>query len=137
MEKLSPDKCLELLALHRVGRIVYRDDEGPIALPVNYALAGSDIVFRIEESAKKAAMSQPGVGFEVDFVDRDMRSGWSVLVRGTAEEIPLEQVPAALQIMPNGPPQPWATGVHNVWVRVVRRRFTGRQLGEQEDPNVI
>ncbi|HME77643.1 MAG TPA: pyridoxamine 5'-phosphate oxidase family protein, partial [Mycobacterium sp.] len=40
LEDLSPDECFRLLATARVGRLVYQDDLGPLAVPVNYAMAG-------------------------------------------------------------------------------------------------
>lgn len=48
LEDLSPDECFRLLAAAHVGRLVYQDDLGPLAVPVNYAMDGQDIVFRIE-----------------------------------------------------------------------------------------
>ena len=39
LEDLSPDECFRLLAAARVGRLVYQDDLGPLAVPVNYAMA--------------------------------------------------------------------------------------------------
>ena len=74
LEHLSPDKCFELLAGARVGRLVYLDDLGPLAVPVNFALAGHDIVLRVEGGAKQAAMQQPMLAFEVDHVDEDWGS---------------------------------------------------------------
>jgi nitroimidazol reductase NimA-like FMN-containing flavoprotein (pyridoxamine 5'-phosphate oxidase superfamily) len=134
LEDLSPDECFRLLAAARVGRLVYQDELGPLAVPVNYALAGHDIVFRVEGGAKRAAIQQPMLAFEVDHVDEDQRSGWSVLVRGIGAEVDLERVPALLQAMDGHLPTPWATGIHNVWLQIVPHSVTGRRLGAKRTP---
>src|ERR1700739_1552935 len=87
LEDLSPDECFRLLAAARVGRLVYQDDLGPAAVPVNYTMAGHALVFRVEGGAKRAAMQQPMLAFEVDHIDKDEESGWSVLVRGVGAEV--------------------------------------------------
>ena len=101
----------------RVGRLVYLDDLGPLAVPVNFTLAGHDIVLRVEGGAKRAAMEQPMLAFEVDHVDEYWEFGWSVLVRGTGAEVDMERVPALLRAMDGHFPAPWAFGIHNVWLQ--------------------
>jgi nitroimidazol reductase NimA-like FMN-containing flavoprotein (pyridoxamine 5'-phosphate oxidase superfamily) len=110
---------------------VYQDDLGPLAVPVNYAMAGHDIVLRVEGGAKRAAMQQPMLAFEVDHVDEDQESGWSVLVRGVGAEVDLERVPALLRTMDGHFPKPWAVGIHNVWLQIVPHTVTGRRLGAE------
>lgn len=129
LQELGPDECTALLGQASVGRLVYVDDDGPVAIPVNYALAGSDIVFRSEPGTKEVALAQDRVAFEVDRVDDDDRSAWSVVVRGTAEATDLDDLPELLQHMDGSIPTPWASGIHSVWIKVVRRSVTGRRLG--------
>ncbi len=129
LEELSRPECFVLLAAGRVGRLVYVDEQGPVAIPVNYALAGEDIVFRVEQGTKRLALEQPVVAFEVDHIDEAAHSAWSVIVRGSAREVDLDRVPKLLREMGGHPPAPWALGVHNVWVRVVANQVTGRRLG--------
>jgi hypothetical protein len=131
LEDLSPDECFRLLAAACVGRLVYQDDLGPAAVPVNYTMAGHDIVFRVEGGAKRAAMQQPVLAFEVDHIDEDQESGWSVLVRGVGAEVDLERVPALLRAMDGPVSTPWAVGIHNVWLQIVPHAVTGRRLGAE------
>jgi nitroimidazol reductase NimA-like FMN-containing flavoprotein (pyridoxamine 5'-phosphate oxidase superfamily) len=136
LEHLPPDECFRLLAGARIGRLVYHDDLGPLAVPVNFAMAGHDIVVRVEGGAKQAAMQQPMLAFEVDHVDEDWEFGWSVLVRGTGVEVEMERVPALLRAMDGNFPAPWAFGIHNVWLQIVPHTVTGRRLGvERSSPN--
>jgi nitroimidazol reductase NimA-like FMN-containing flavoprotein (pyridoxamine 5'-phosphate oxidase superfamily) len=129
LEDLSPEECFQLLARSHVGRLVYHDELGPIAVPVNYALAGRELVFRVEGGAKRAAMEESTLAFEVDHIDESDRSGWSVLVRGSGTEIDIDQVPALLHTLQRDFPTPWAFGVHNVWLRMTPRVVSGRRLG--------
>jgi uncharacterized protein len=131
LEDLSSDECFRLLAAASVGRLVYQDDLGPVAVPVNYGMAGQNIVFRVEGGAKRAAMQQPMLAFEVDHLDEDRKSGWSVLVRGVGAEVDLERVPALLRTMDGHFPTPWADGIHNVWLQIVPHTVTGRRLGAE------
>ena len=129
LEVLGPDECRLLLAGAAVGRLVYVDAAGPAAVPVNYVLVDDAIVMRVEGGAKADATAQPTLGFEVDRIDADTRTAWSVLVRGPAEEVPLEEVAALLRRSGGAMPEPWAFGVHNVWLRLAIGSVTGRRLG--------
>ena len=136
LEDLPPDDCFRLLAAAHVGRLVYQDDLGPLAVPVNYSMAGQDIVVRVEGGAKRAAMQQPMLAFEVDHVDEDRKFGWSVLVRGVGAEVDPERVPALLRAMDGHFPAPWAFGIHNVWLKIAPHAVTGRRLGKERlSPN--
>jgi nitroimidazol reductase NimA-like FMN-containing flavoprotein (pyridoxamine 5'-phosphate oxidase superfamily) len=128
LEELSEGECFTLLGETTVGRLVYLDDVGPVAVPVNYAMAGNDIVFRVEGGAKQAAVRQPVVAFEVDHIDEGSSSGWSVVVRGTGREVTPGQVPTLLRGMDGRFPAPWAFGVHNVWLQITPATVTVRRL---------
>jgi uncharacterized protein len=130
LEVLSPDECLRLLGQASVGRLVYVDDIGPTAVPVNYAMAGADIVIRVEGGTKQQAMSQSILAFEVDHIDEDTRSGWSVVARGPGLELELDRLSSTLDRLQSGFPHPWALGVHNVWLQITPKFLTGRRLGE-------
>ena len=129
LETLSRADCLGLLATRRVGRLVYVDEDGPAAVPVNYAMLGEAVVCRVGGGSKQAAVNQECVAFEVDCIDEDDHTGWSVLVRGRGYEIPIERVSGMLRDMQQHYPQPWASGVHNVWLRLAPTLITGRRLG--------
>ena len=139
--ELNRSECLELLRRQQVGRIAYTDSVGPVAVPVNFALAGDDVVVRMERSNR--ALYPPNSGpdavlaFEVDHVDADDGSGWSVVVRGRAREVTLDAVPDLLRGMSECPPRPFAEGVHNVWLRIQSQTMTGRRLDAYAAPLVM
>ena len=91
MQVIPADECYRLLASHEIGR--HRGERR--ALPAD--LPGQ---LRAGRHARWWSGPHPGtilraaehanVTFEVDEIDRRTRSGWSVLVRGQAEEVGAE-----------------------------------------------
>jgi nitroimidazol reductase NimA-like FMN-containing flavoprotein (pyridoxamine 5'-phosphate oxidase superfamily) len=134
LEELSADECFTLIEQETVGRLVYVDDLGPAAVPVNYALAGHGIVFRSEAGSKIAALREHDVAFEVDHIDGISHSGWSVLVRGTSEEVEFEHLHELLSRIDRGyVPLPWKKGIHKIWVVITPKVITGRRLADFAD----
>lgn len=132
LDHLSRHDCLSLLASRNVGRLVYVDEKGPAAIPVNYAVDQDRVVFRVEDPMKRFAAARP-VAFEVDDVDADDHTGWSVLVRGNVQELPLEEVVHVLERIQAKFPRPWAEGIHNHWMALETTELTGRRLNEPVD----
>ena len=130
LESIDREGCLALLAQQHIGRVVFNDDEGPAALPVIYAVAGGDIVFRSEAGSKIEALKGAVVAFEVDEIDAVTHEGWSVLARGESREVELEQLPALVRQFEDGAPLPWKKGVHNIWVAISPTVVTGRRLAD-------
>lgn len=128
LEELSWDDCFGLLGEASVGRLVYVDELGPAAVPVNYALAGHDIVFRSEDGSKVRALQGHDVAYEVDEINHSTRSGWSVLVRGTSELVEFERLPEVFRRIDGDVPLPWKKGIHNIWVIIRPKTVTGRSL---------
>lgn len=130
---LDPHECRQLLGRIEVGRVAFLDAGEPAVLPVNYAYADGHIVFRTGTGAKlHAALHDAPVAFEIDGWDSARRTGWSVLVRGTAEHVAdadtLEAL-AALDLYP------WAaTTPRDNWVRIRPSEMTGRILDDTDQP---
>ena len=122
-------ECVELLERTPIGRVVFVDDEGqPIALPVNYRWHEDSVVFRTFEGQKlSAAIGNQRVSFEVDEWDRELRTGWSVLVKGRAETVLEWDKARAADDMDL---DPWTDiHEHGPWVRVIPHELTGREVG--------
>lgn len=111
-----------------VGRLVFEDDQGPIALPVNHILFYGDLVFRTAAGSKLDATKRGSgrVAFEVDEFDVEGETGWSVLVRGELKVISDEELLGALRELPL---RPWADEVdRDHWLRITAEVVTGRRL---------
>jgi transcriptional regulator with XRE-family HTH domain len=123
---LAPQRCWDLIGSGGIGRIVFVDSTGPIALPVNFVVEHETICCRTDRSGPIAAISAGAqVSFEADRIDEVTRTGWSVLVRGHLEQIgdatPLFAARTAV-------PDPWAGGTRSHWVRVRPEQVTGRVI---------
>lgn len=125
LEEIPRHECLELLASQPIGRVaVASPGSAPLVVPVNYLLDGEVVVFRSDIGAKLHALRHP-VSFQVDCVDAIHRTGWSVLIRGTAYEATHWEVDH-LHL------ESWAGDDKQHWVRVVPDVITGRRIRRPE-----
>lgn len=132
LEPLSDAEIDAILPAHGIGRIVFVDARGPVALPVNYARDHEDFVFRTESSSSVLAASSAGrVSFEVDEIDEEHRLGWSVLATGTVHRV---QDPADERHVAMLGATPWAKGPRDHHLRLVVEKITGRRLALDTDP---
>ncbi len=126
---LSLMECRLLLRSKRVGRVVFTDHALPSALPVNYLLTDDGVVFRTDPTGLLASMldGQIGavLGFQVDDVDENLESGWSVLLVGLAARLPEDEARrsdlAALRS--------WGAQESSTLIRIPMDRLTGRAVG--------
>src|SRR5690242_20650057 len=85
MEILDEDECRALLASADVARVAFVEEGAPTVLPINIGWWQRDLVFSTERGSKlEAAVNHHTVAIEVDDWDPVARTGWSVLVKGTA-----------------------------------------------------
>lgn len=84
---LDDVECWELVRSAEVGRLVTVIAGRADIFPVNYLVDDDHIVIRTAEGNKLAgAIASHTVLFEVDHTDDDLRTGWSVVMRGVARE---------------------------------------------------
>jgi nitroimidazol reductase NimA-like FMN-containing flavoprotein (pyridoxamine 5'-phosphate oxidase superfamily) len=87
LEVLSPDECFVLLKSRYLGRIAFSVDGQPEVFPINYAMEGQIVVFRTAAGTKLDHVPKARLAFEVDDWDPNLGIGWSVVVKGLAEEV--------------------------------------------------
>lgn len=125
---LDLEECLRRLGAAPVGRLAFPLDGEIAVLPVNHVLDGIDICFRTSGGSKiQAAVDGDAVSFEVDDWDVATRTGWSVLVHGTAAVVTEDEVVARLVASARRPWVPVGTDDAR-WVRVSTRQVTGRVI---------
>lgn len=127
LEILTLGDALRLLESVAVGRIGFVEGDRVTILPVNHFVHGTSVLFRTAAGAKlDAAVVRRPVAFEADHWDADLRSGWSVLVRGDAEVVGEEAMVALLEARGL---ESWARSRHRRgWVRIRADEVTGRRL---------
>lgn len=126
-EDLSREECLALLARGTLGRLAGISGGRPFVFPVNYALDGETIVFRTAPGTKLTGAGFGRVAFEIDGMDEQSRTGWSVIVQGVASEI-TEAVDVRSAKIRELDLQPWVPGTQPHWVAIDPESMTGRRL---------
>ena len=122
--ELSETECKELLAQHTVGRIGFMAGEGPQILPVNYQYRTGRVIFRTSPYGPLAGLvRRTSVAFEIDAIDEQDKSGWSVLVLGFAEAMTNDH---RLTSAWETGPVPWADGARNLFIEIKPRKISGR-----------
>lgn len=90
------------------------------------------VVFRTDIGSKlSAGLREAPVAFEIDGVDRRAHTGWSVVVRGRAEEV---TDPAELKRLRELPLVPWAPGPKDHFLRVRPSQVSGREISVADLP---
>jgi nitroimidazol reductase NimA-like FMN-containing flavoprotein (pyridoxamine 5'-phosphate oxidase superfamily) len=134
LDVLSASDCYRLLATQQIGHLGVNAEHYPLIFPVNYALDQDIIVIRTNPGTKLTAANHANVTFEVDEIDQRRRSGWSVLVRGLAEEVTSEHQAELVARTEASGVQPWAPVEHGRWIRLIPHAITGRRIVPGELP---
>ena len=122
------EECLRRVGASPVGRLAFPLDGEIAVLPVNHVLDGVDICFLTSGASKiQAAVDGDAVSFQVDEWDAAHRSGWSVLVYGTAATVTDDDAVTRLVARAR---RPWVAVEKDGgrWVRVSTRQITGRMI---------
>jgi nitroimidazol reductase NimA-like FMN-containing flavoprotein (pyridoxamine 5'-phosphate oxidase superfamily) len=132
LEELDEAQCLRLIASGGIGRIGYSGRYGPTVLPVNYQLYKGTIVFRTaqdsatdEDLRTGIANAEYKVAFEIDDFDTAARTGWSVLIQGSAHHV--ESDAERVSVAGAGV-DPWPGGDRELFLRITPSRVTGRRV---------
>ena len=123
LRSLTEAECLELLNEGEIGRVAWNEPEGPIVIPVNYAMVGSSVTFRTAIDTKLARQLHLGfASFQIDEHDDFTQSGWSVLVRGVLSCEACHAEPDESRAVP------WASGDRTFAMRITPLIISGRRI---------
>lgn len=127
VEHLAKAQCWELLKGQVVGRLGVVFAGHPEIFPVNYAVQNGSVVFRTAAGTKlSASMPNAQVVFEIDGYDPHAEQAWSVILRGSAQEVAARAEPDGL------PLQPWQAGAKNHFIRINAQHLSGRRFKVSE-----
>ena len=105
-EILERPECLRLLAVaakeDHVGRLAVTNGQSPLVVPLNFRFHDGGILVRIGPGRLSELVPDALVAFEVDRIETDRGTAWSVLVRGLASTVKSDDAPDA-----GAMPQPW------------------------------
>ena len=125
LETLDTQECRALLASHSVGRVAFTEYALPAIRPVNYTVHGTHIVLRTGADGLAARLDGQIVAFEIDEVDTAGRSGWSVVVTGSARVLRDE---GELLRLDADAPASWLGPDHTTAVWITPGQVTGRRI---------
>ncbi|MFT3861306.1 pyridoxamine 5'-phosphate oxidase family protein [Micropruina sp.] len=121
LTRLDEAECRLLLATRRFGRVGWNSAAGVQILPVSYGMVGDTIVFRTMNGSPLAELVRPlEVSFQVDDLDDETSTGWSILVHGTSG--------AAVATLPADMPDPWAPGDRPLVIGIAADHYAGRSI---------
>lgn len=124
LEILSDRECLRLMTTVPVGRLVFTEGGLPAVRLVNFLLDGNTLIFATADGDKyRAAERGDVVAFEVDAIDQDRHSGWTVTAIGHLSTV-TDDEEAALRI----PLRPWAATRSRHLIRLGIESLHGRRI---------
>jgi nitroimidazol reductase NimA-like FMN-containing flavoprotein (pyridoxamine 5'-phosphate oxidase superfamily) len=133
LTELDRDECVRLLLRHQVGRVAVTIDGQPHIVPVTYAAdTAGDVVFRTGPDTVLTRVDLERVAFEIDGVDEQARTGWSVSVHGVGREITDDDDQGA-RFLRQKLGDAWAPGPRMRWFAISPRAVTGRRLRAAHD----
>lgn len=124
--RLGREECLQLLASRRVGRYAHVESARALAVvPVNYiSRQDGSVLFHTGPGPKLSAADRKDVvAFQVDSIDEETQTGWSILVVGRARRLTASESQDLDDL-----PVPWATGPRHHVVLIEPTRIEGRRL---------
>jgi nitroimidazol reductase NimA-like FMN-containing flavoprotein (pyridoxamine 5'-phosphate oxidase superfamily) len=127
LEELPEEQCLALLAGQHYGRLAAILDGEVEIFPLNYSWSDGAVVFRTEPGTGLDRAAFGRVAFEVDGVDEDEHSGWSVIVKGVTGELN-EAIDEGSEALKQLDVEPWAPGAKPKWVALRAEHVTGRRI---------
>lgn len=123
--ELSDAQSWALLRVAVVGRLAVIVDGAPDIFPVNHQVDQGSVVFRTAIGTKLAGALGQRVAFEVDGYDPENASAWSVVLKGTAQEVKglYDMLEAfELQLFP------WHTAPKPFFIRIEPDSLSGRRF---------
>ncbi|PJJ57308.1 nitroimidazol reductase NimA-like FMN-containing flavoprotein (pyridoxamine 5'-phosphate oxidase superfamily) [Mumia flava] len=129
--ELTAHECRQLLAGQRAGRIAFVADGRIQVIPVNHMVREEALYFRtvpfgVLGEALDAGGGSMDASFQIDGIDTDSHTGWSVLASGTARR---EEDPDVLRsLFAPDRATPWAGGERRLWVAMDLVELTGRRI---------
>ena len=126
-QELGWQQCYELLATQEVARVAWQAADALQILPVTDILFEGAIYFRTSTHSIVSELARPTeVALEVDELDEERRTGWSVVVHGRSGSVaPLENLSQRWELESL---MPWAAGLRTLVVSVVPSEISGRLL---------
>ena len=127
IEFLTEAQCRNLLETRVIGRIAFAIGDQTEIFPINYATDGTIVIFRTDPGTKLDHATRSRVAFEVDDWDPETKVGWSVVIKGVAQDVTQGNNPFAATLRARAI-WPLAPGSHDHWIAIYPAQITGRRI---------
>jgi nitroimidazol reductase NimA-like FMN-containing flavoprotein (pyridoxamine 5'-phosphate oxidase superfamily) len=125
---LTLEECLDLMNGGVIGRVALATPVGPRIIPINYAMDGTDVIFRTAPYSELGTYGWNNqIAFEVDHLDYEHHQGWSVVATGRMTVV--DDPDEVDRIRHAWNPRPWVGGSRNMYLRLAWSSLTGRRIG--------
>jgi uncharacterized protein len=124
-EPIGRQQCLDLMESHHLGRIAWQAADLPQILPITYAMHQGSVYFRTLPDGLLAELAKPtSVALEVDELDQQTRSGWSIVLHGHTSAV--REPDELADLWASDSLVPWASGNRTLFIRVRPDTVAGR-----------
>ena len=124
LERLTAVDCRRLLPRATLGRLAVPTPNFPTLDPVSFAVVEGELVVAVRAgSAGDALAAGTVVAFEADVLDRVLREGWSVVVKG-----PVEDLDADVAELVRPLPVPWPAAPGDRLLLIRSGQITGQRV---------
>lgn len=128
VECLDEGECWALLQGKQFGRLAVSANNQPDVFPVNFIIDDGRLIIQSAPGHKfAAAVFGDAVAFEVDSIDEENGTGWSIVVKGPATEV--DDLEDYLHVG-DLPLEPWAGGAKLRFLQILPTIVTGRRIPE-------
>ena len=130
---LSRAECETLLRAGVIGRLALSTPDGPHVIPINYSVVDDSIIVRTSPYSVLGTYGRDSMlAFEIDEVDQEHHSGWSVVARGrgtfVTDPVELDRIRALCEL------HPWAGGSREMHLRLKWEQLSGRRIDVGSEP---
>ena len=125
LDAIGRQQCLDLIESHHLGRIAWQAADRPQILPITYVLHQGSVYFRTLPDGLLAELAQPtSVALEVDELDQQTRSGWSIVLHGHTSAV--REPDELADLWASDSPVPWVSGNRTLFIRIRPDTVAGR-----------
>jgi nitroimidazol reductase NimA-like FMN-containing flavoprotein (pyridoxamine 5'-phosphate oxidase superfamily) len=127
LESLGTSQCWQLVADRGVGRVAFMGDTRLRIVPTRYDAEGHTAYFRALTFGELARGGHDRhMSLQVDDVDHESFTGWSVLMSGMAHRV--EDAATIASLWSLGRPHPWVSGPETQWIALVVDTIEGQRV---------
>jgi len=125
LDAIGRQQCLDLIESHHLGRIAWQAADLPQILPITYAMHQGSVYFRTLPDGLLAELAQQtSVALEVDELDQQTRSGWSIVLHGHTSAV--SEPDELADLWASDSLVPWVSGNRTLFIRIRPDAVAGR-----------